>query len=236
VRALAPERIAPVELDVTDDAQIAAAAQRASSTGLYGVVNNAGMAAPAPLEFLELDDLRHQLEVNVVGQLAVTQAVLPLLRASRGRVVMVTSIGGRMAFPFNGAYHASKYALEGLSDALRMELAPLGVRVAIIEPGSVKTEIWRKGFDRGREVMAELPREAIDLYGDRMDGLMESTQKVAQRGVEPVEVAETIAKALTARRPKARYVVGADAKAQTAMKALLPTRVLDGLTRRATKT
>jgi NAD(P)-dependent dehydrogenase (short-subunit alcohol dehydrogenase family) len=149
---------------------------------------------------------------------------------------MVTSIGGRMAFPFNGAYHGSKYALEGLSDALRMELAPLGVAVVIVEPGSVKTEIWRKGFERGREVMDALPREAIDLYGERMEGLMQSTQKVARRGVEPVEVAETIERALTARRPKARYLVGADAKAQAKMKTFLPTRVLDALTRRLTKT
>jgi NAD(P)-dependent dehydrogenase (short-subunit alcohol dehydrogenase family) len=117
-----------------------------------------------------------------------------------------------------------------------MELRPLGIRVSIIEPGSVKTEIWRKGFERGREVMDALPPEAVELYGDRLEGLMETTQKVAARDIEPVEVAETIEEALTARRPKARYIVGADARAQAAMKLLLPTRILDALTRRITKT
>jgi NAD(P)-dependent dehydrogenase (short-subunit alcohol dehydrogenase family) len=231
VRSLAPERISPVVLDVTDPAQIATAIELASSTGLFGLVNNAGLTVQGPVEYLAIDDFRRQLEVNVVGIVALTQAALPLLRASRGRIVMVSSVGGRMAIPFVSPYHASKFALEGFSDALRMEVRPLGVEVAIVEPGSVKTEIWRKGAEAGRRQIDALAPEARALYGKRLEAMLDTARKTGARGIEPVEVAEAIEDALTARRPKTRYLVGADARAQATMKAVLPTRLLDRLTR-----
>jgi NAD(P)-dependent dehydrogenase (short-subunit alcohol dehydrogenase family) len=236
VRALSPEHITPLILDVTEPAQVATAAERAAATGLFGLVNNAGVTVQGPVEFLDLDALRSQLEVNLVGQVAMTQAVLPLLRASRGRIVMVSSVGGRFATPFIAPYHASKYALEGLSDALRQELRPLGVGVSIVEPGTIKTEIWRKGAETGREVVAALPPEARRLYGSRIESLLKTVPKIAQRGIEPVEVAEAIAHALTASRPKPRYLVGADARVQMVLKAALPTRVLDAIVARSTGT
>ena len=236
VRALSPERIEPIVLDVTRPDQVRSAYERASQSGLAGLVNNAGVSVQGPVEFLSLDELRRQLEINFVGQVAVTQAMLPLLRASKGRIVMVSSIGGRLALPFVSPYNASKFALEALSDSLRMELAPLGVGVSIIEPGSVKTEIWRKGTDAGAEMLAALPAEGRTIYGKRLEGLMEAARKTAARGVEPIEVAEAIAHALTARRPKPRYVIGSDAKARLALSRIVSTRTLDSLTARLSGT
>src|SRR5918996_79044 len=143
--------VTPVILDVTDAATIDGAALRVTDAvgdgGLRGLVNNAGIAEPAPLEIMPIDALRRQLEVNLVGQVAVTQAFLPLIRAARGRVVNISSVGGRVASPALGAYSASKYAIEALSDAMRMELHPWGIQVSVIEPGSISTEIWRRGYE-----------------------------------------------------------------------------------------
>jgi NAD(P)-dependent dehydrogenase (short-subunit alcohol dehydrogenase family) len=236
VRALSPDRISPVVLDVTDAAQISTAIELASRTGLAGLVNNAGVTVQGPVEHLSIDDFRRQLEINLVGPVALTKAAIPLLRASRGRIVMLSSIGGRMALPFVSPYHASKFALEGFSDSLRMELRPLGVDVSVIEPGSVKTEIWRKGAEAGRAALDALPPAARALYGKRLEGMLATADKTAARGVEPVDVAEAVADALTARRPKARYVVGPDARAQVVMRSVLPTRVMDSVTARLTAT
>ena len=237
VRDLRPERITPVLLDVTAPDQIAAAAERAASAGpLVGLVNNAGITVQGPVEIVALDDLRRQLEINVVGAVAVTQAVLPLLRASRGRIVLLSSIGGRRALPFLSPYNASKFALEAIGDSLRQELRPQGIEVAIVEPGSVKTEIWRKGTEDGRRALAALTPEAAALYRTRLEAMLEAARKTANRGVEPVEVAEAIEHALTASRPKTRYVVGADARIQLRMGAILPTRALDALVARVSGT
>jgi NAD(P)-dependent dehydrogenase (short-subunit alcohol dehydrogenase family) len=158
----------PILLDVTDDASIAAAAKTVSKAvgnrGLAGLVNNAGIVVPGPLEFLPLGDLRSQIEVNVIGQVAVTQAFLPMLRKGRGRIVNIGSIGGRMATPFMGAYNASKFALEALTDSLRMELKPWEISVSIIEPGNIDTRIWEKGQDAADVLLEKLPKEGHDLY------------------------------------------------------------------------
>lgn len=236
VAALAPERISPVILDVTAPDQVWAAADRARSSGLVGLVNNAGVTFQGPIERLALDDLRRQLEVNLIGAVAMTQATLPLLRASKGRIVMLSSIGGRRALPFLSPYNASKFALEGLSDSLRQELRPQGIEVAIIQPGSVKTAIWQKGTESGREALETLDPEARALYGTRLEAMMKAASKTAARGVEPVEVAEAIAHALTSSRPKTRYVVGLDARIQMRMAAVLPTRTLDAFVARVTGT
>src|ERR671915_2319963 len=154
---LAGRGLRTVKLDVTDVDSIDAARDELAGGPLAGLVNNAGIAVAAPLEYLPLDQLRDQLEVNLVGQLAVTQRFLPALRAGRGRIVNVSSIGGRVALPLLGAYHASKFALEAISDTLRRELRSQGVDVIVIEPGGVKTPIWRKGDELAAELTSDLP-------------------------------------------------------------------------------
>jgi NAD(P)-dependent dehydrogenase (short-subunit alcohol dehydrogenase family) len=229
----APPGCEALLLDVTDAGAIAAAAERIAEIGPpAGLVNNAGITVQGPLEFLPLDDLRRQLEVNLVGPLALTQALLPALRAAGGRIVMVSSIGGRTALPFLGPYHASKFALEGLSDSLRQEVEPLGVKVAIVEPGSADTEIWRKGQESASEVLDALPPEARSLYGERLQASRQAARKIAERVFPPSKVADAILHALTSRRPRTRYVVGADARVQLALRTLLPGRGFDAVVRR----
>jgi NAD(P)-dependent dehydrogenase (short-subunit alcohol dehydrogenase family) len=233
---LAVSSLRTVRLDVTDSASISAARAELGDRPLAGLVNNAGIAVAAPLEFLPLDQLRRQLEVNLVGQVAVTQAFLPALRAGRGRVVNVSSIGGRVALPLAAAYNASKFALEGVSDSLRRELLSQGVDVIVIEPGGVKTPIWRKGDALATEMLADMPPETERLYGSLIEGLRRETTRIAQEtGSEPREVAETIGRALTARRPRARYLVGRDAKVRAAAAMVVPTRVMDRLIARAVR-
>jgi NAD(P)-dependent dehydrogenase (short-subunit alcohol dehydrogenase family) len=223
-----------VKIDVTDSDSIAAARADLGDGPLAGLVNNAGIAVAAPLEFLPIDQFRHQLEVNLVGQLAVTQQFLPALRAGRGRIVNVSSIGGRVALPLVGAYHASKFALEAISDTLRRELLSQGVDVVVIEPGGVKTPIWRKGDELATELVGDMPPEAARLYGRQVAALREQTARIAtDTGIEPREVAEAIGRALTAKRPRARYLVGRDAKMRAPAAAVLPARVMDRLVGRA---
>jgi NAD(P)-dependent dehydrogenase (short-subunit alcohol dehydrogenase family) len=231
---LAVSGLRTVKLDVADSESIAAARAELGDGPLVGLVNNAGIAVAAPLEFLPLDQFRHQLEINLVGQLAVTQQFLPALRAGRGRIVNVSSIGGRVALPLVGAYNASKFALEAMSDSLRRELLSLGVDVIVIEPGGVKTPIWRKGNELAAEISADMPPEAEGLYGRLMAALRTQTVKIAtETGIEPREVAEAIGHALTAGRPRARYLVGRDAKMRGTAVKVLPARVMDRLVARA---
>jgi NAD(P)-dependent dehydrogenase (short-subunit alcohol dehydrogenase family) len=217
-----------VRLDLTDSASIAAARADLGDAPLAGLVNNAGIAVAGPLEFLPLDQLRNQLEINLVGQVAVTQQFLPALRAGGGRIVNVSSIGGRVALPLVAAYNASKFALEAVSDSLRRELHGQGVDVIVIEPGGVRTPIWRKGNELADEIQEEMPPEAERLYGRMIEGLRRETVKIAEKtGIEPREVAETIGKALTAKRPRTRYLVGTDAKMRGPLAKVLPDRLMD---------
>jgi NAD(P)-dependent dehydrogenase (short-subunit alcohol dehydrogenase family) len=221
-------------IDVTDADQIAAARDALGDEPLAGLVNNAGIAVAAPLEFLPIERLRQQLEINLIGQAAVTQAFLPALRSGRGRIVNVSSIGGRVGLPVVGAYNASKFGLEGLSDSLRRELRPLGVDVILIEPGGVKTPIWNKAENLADEMLEDVPPEAERLYGRLIAAVRTGTQRIAREtGIEPSEVAEAIGKALTSSRPRARYLVGNDAKQRAVMAKLLPARVMDRLIIRA---
>src|SRR3954463_9425555 len=182
-----------VRIDVTDADQIAAARDELGDIALAGLVNNAGIAVAAPLEFLPVDRLRQQLEINLIGQMAVTQAFLPALRRARGRIVMVSSIGGRVALPLVSPYNASKFALEAISDSLRRELRPHGVDVIVIEPGGVKTPIWGKGNATADEIQEGMPPEAERLYGAMVAALRKETAKIeGERGIEPREVAEAI--------------------------------------------
>jgi len=221
----------PLRIDVTDDASIAVAAREAGAVD--GLVNNAGISVAAPLEFLPIDDLRRQFEVNVIGQVAVTQAFLPALRGSKGRIVFMGSIAGRVALPLLGAYAASKFALEAISDSLRRELRAHGVHVAIVRPGAVATPIWDKSIDEANRRRAAMPPEAEGTYGKLLALVESGAREAAARGIDPVEVAKAVEHALTAARPRTRYLVGSDARQRAAVARVLPDRAMDALVDRA---
>jgi NAD(P)-dependent dehydrogenase (short-subunit alcohol dehydrogenase family) len=180
------------------------------------------------LEFLPLEELRAQMEVNLVGQLGVTQAVLPLLRAARGRIVNVSSIGGLVAGPMLGAYHVSKFGLEAMSDSLRRELRHLGVDVVVVEPGTVRTDIWATGRNHADALLAALPSQVTELYGHLADRVRADAAGAGERGVAPEVAAATIVRALTRRRPRARYLVGRDARVARVV-SRFPARFVDRL-------
>jgi NAD(P)-dependent dehydrogenase (short-subunit alcohol dehydrogenase family) len=225
----APLGTTEVILDVTDPDAVAALRETATgagglSVGLDGLVDNAGIGISAPLENLPLDELRRQLEVNVVAQLAVTQAVLPALRAARGRIVIMGSIGGRSALPFLGGYAMTKHALEAMADSFRVELAPDGIEVSIVEPGTIATAIWTK------------PQPLADGVSDRYRARIDRFRRFAaarSSKAAPVDlVADAVEHALTAQRPRTRYVVGRDARIRATIERL-PDRLRDRLYRRA---
>ena len=234
LRAAAGGQLTPLMLDVTDAGQIAAAAaaiEAATDGGLDGLVNNAGVAVPSPLETIPIDDFRRQVEVNLTGQVAVTQALLPQVRAARGRVVFISSIGGRIAFPLTGAYHAAKFGIEAVGDVFRQELRPWGISVSIVEPGSIDTPIWDRG-ERTADEIGERSRHREALYGRAIERYREVVRQTAERGIPPEKVAKAIEHALSAGRPRSRYLVGLDAKAQARLKPLIPTRVFDRIVAR----
>jgi NAD(P)-dependent dehydrogenase (short-subunit alcohol dehydrogenase family) len=231
---LSAQGVAPLRIDVTNGDSIIAAAAEVGDAPLAGLVNNAGIAVSAPVEFVPIEELRRQLEVNLIGQVAVTQAFLPALRQGQGRIVNVSSIGGRIALPLAGPYAASKFALEGISDSLRREVAQFGIGVSVVEPGGVKTPIWKKGTETAEQMATGMPPEAGKLYGSMVEVLRRETVKIAEeRGMEPEEVARVIGEALTSRRPKTRYLVGRDSKMRWAIAKRVPDRVFDRLIARA---
>ena len=229
--------LTPLQLDVTRPEDIAAARRdverAAGGAGLAGLVNNAGVAAAGPLELLPVEVLRRQLEVNVTAQLAVTQAFLPLLRQARGRVVNMGSISGRMASPFIGPYAASKFALEALTDSLRVELRPWGIHVSIVEPGRIATPIWEKSLSTAGDMLRAMPAEAQArlqaLYGPALDRMRAFTQRLGDTGIPPIAVARVVEHALTAPRPKTRYVIGREARVQALLARFVPDRLRDAL-------
>jgi NAD(P)-dependent dehydrogenase (short-subunit alcohol dehydrogenase family) len=233
LRAEASERLQTLILDVVDAESIAAATEQVrEATGgrLAGLVNNAGVAVAGPVESVPLDDLRRQLEINVIGQVAVTQAFLAMIRAAHGRVVFMSSIGGRNALPFLSPYAASKHAIEAIGDSLRQEMRSFGVEVAIIEPGAVATPIWEK-----IEASAARKRMGPDaelVYGESLDKLQALAAKAGASGVAPDEVAKAVEHALTAAGPRTRYVIGREAKIQGKLGAVLPDRTMDRLVAR----
>jgi NAD(P)-dependent dehydrogenase (short-subunit alcohol dehydrogenase family) len=236
--ATASERLSVLALDVTLPASIAAAVDevggRLAGRGLDGLVNNAGVGFPGPLELLALEDLRRQLEVNVIGQVAVTQAMLPLVRQARGRIVFVGSVGGILASQFAGAYHASKFAIEAIGDVWRQELEPEGIEVILIEPSAISTPIWSKAIAYLDELLqSSTPR--MVRYRERLTAFRESLRSADEHGKAPEDVAGAIAQALTATRPHARYVVGAAGRFAAALRPLIPDRIADRLAERAAR-
>jgi NAD(P)-dependent dehydrogenase (short-subunit alcohol dehydrogenase family) len=223
----------PIMLDVTDEQSIMRSTEVVQRVvgegGLGGLVNNAGIVIGSPLEVIPLSQLRKQLEVNVIGQIAVTQAFLPLLRRGRGRIVNMGSIAGRGTIPLLGPYSASKFALEALTDALRMELQPWGIQVSIIEPGAIATPLWEKSAKEARDIEASVSEEAKALYGEAVVQIRAAIAKAAQRAIAPEAVVRAVHHALTATRPHTRYLVGSDARLRAWMVKWLPDRIQDRL-------
>jgi NAD(P)-dependent dehydrogenase (short-subunit alcohol dehydrogenase family) len=228
------DRLNPVMLDITDEEDIAALDQSLPAR-LDAVVNNAGIVVGAPLETVPLAELRRQLDINVTAQIAVTQAVLPRLRSSRGRIVFISSVNGKIAFPLLGPYCASKFALEAAADALRLELKPWRIDVVVVEPAQTDTDIWRTADAMVDETVAAMTDDARRLYDKHLVGLKKSIPLSQRTAVPPEKVAAVVEQSLTARRPRARYVVGLGPKLQLALMTRLPTgirdRVLRGVTR-----
>jgi NAD(P)-dependent dehydrogenase (short-subunit alcohol dehydrogenase family) len=215
-------------LDVTKPESISSAARVVSTgvgeTGLAGLVNNAGIAVGGPLEFVPIDTLRQQFDINVAGQIAVTQAFLPLLRQGQGRIVNMGSVSGRVAMPLLGPYAASKFALGALNDALRLELHPWNIKVSLIEPGAIDTPIWDKSLSAAEQMAQYLPKAAYELYGKAMAATRQTMAAAADTAIPVEKVVEAVVHALTAKHPKTRYLVG-----RHAWLAVLAAKLPDGL-------
>jgi NAD(P)-dependent dehydrogenase (short-subunit alcohol dehydrogenase family) len=220
----APDGTEEVLLDVTVPEQIADAAGRVDE--LDGLVNNAGIAVAAPLEMVPPEELRYQLEVNLVGQVAVTQAVLPALRRAKGRIVFMGSIAGRSALPFLSPYAASKHALEAVADSLRLELRPFGIHVSIVEPGTIKTQIWSTSAARADGLLASADGQIGELYAERISVFRQIALRRGAAGASTEAVVKVVLDALTAERPQTRYLVGRDARLRAGFERL-PDRLRD---------
>jgi NAD(P)-dependent dehydrogenase (short-subunit alcohol dehydrogenase family) len=227
-------RITPVRLDVTDEKDIAALDQSLPPR-LDAVVNNAGVVVAGPLETVPLADLRRQLDINVTGQIAVTQAVLPRLRSSRGRIVFISSLNGKIAFPLIGPYCASTFAIEAAADALRVELTPWRINVVVVEPAQTDTDMWRTADAMADDTVAAMTDDARRLYDKHVVGLRKSIPLSRRIAVPPEKVAAVVEESLTARRPRARYVVGLGPKLQLALITRLPTGIRDRVVRGVTR-
>ena len=226
-------RLIPLILDVTDAASIQRSqrivSEHVGAHGLFGLVNNAGIAVAGPLEAVPISDLRRQLEINLIGQVAVIQAFLPLIRMARGRIVNMGSIAGRAAMPLMGPYSASKFALEAITDALRLEVQQWGIEVSIVEPGAIATPIWDKSGKGATDLEVATTPELRTLYAGVIAGVKKVVGEAAKRAIAPDAVAQAVERALTAARPKTRYLVGPDAKLRALMIKLLPDRASDAV-------
>jgi NAD(P)-dependent dehydrogenase (short-subunit alcohol dehydrogenase family) len=230
LRADAPERLTPLIIDVTDTASISAAAAAIAGTvgdrGLSGLVNNAGIAKPAPIEFQPMADFRTQLEVNLFGPVAMVQAFLPMIRQAGGRVVNVGSVGGMLVLPLNGAYSASKFGIRAISDALRLELRQWNIHVSLIEVAPVSTAIFDKTYAELDGLRERLGETAFRLYEEQIAAVRTATEKTAAEADPPSVIAEAIADALTSHKPETKYLAGHGGK-EIALVAALPDRERD---------
>jgi len=231
LRASSSSRLIPLRLDITSSEQIARAVDRVAAEvgagGLDGLVNNAGITIPCPLEVIPLDDFRRLITVNLTGQLAITQALLPQSRIAKGRIVFVSSVSSRRAMPMLAAYCASKAGLNALAEGLRQELRRSQIGVSIVEPGAIETPIWERGE---RELEGALARSSVDvehLYGQLIAAFRDVADRALKRRLPPEKVVTAIEHALVAGKPRVRYVVGLDAKAQALSARLVPDRMFD---------
>ena len=232
VRSKGLPGLRPLMIDVADDDSVRQAAavvtEAVGASGLKGLVNNAGVSWGGPLETQDLGEIRAMFDVNLFGLIAVTQAFLGLIRDGKGRIVNMSSVGGRMSVPFVAAYSATKFGVEAISDALRVELRPWAIKVACIEPGSIATPIWDRGFEKFDSQVEKMSPSARALYGDYIPRMRKLTQRSASMGIPPARVADAVEHALTAARPRTRYLVGKDAVAQAAFRSV-PDRGRDAL-------
>jgi NAD(P)-dependent dehydrogenase (short-subunit alcohol dehydrogenase family) len=229
LRTESSERLVPVRLDVADATSIAGAFKVVSAAledrGLSGLVNNAGIPYGGPIEFLDLERVRRLFNVNFFGLIAVTQALLPLLRRGRGRIVNMSSIGGLVAAPFVAPYSSSKFAMEALSDALRMELAPWQMHVSVVQPGAIDTPIWSKAGGVIQELLEGASPEELKLYGSAIKGI---APRYTPHGISTDSVARAVAHALTSPHPKTRYAIGLEGVVARVARSL-PDRLRDWL-------
>ena len=234
LRESAPRSIIPLMLDVTDAGQIADASRTIGDGDLplRALVNSAGVCVSAPVEMLSPDDLRRQLEINTIGAHAVTQAMLPMLIAKRGVIVNISSISGRIAFPMVGAYAASKFAMEALSDAMRVELRSACVRVCVVEPGPVRTPIWRKTEADAQRIFEDAPEPRLAHYHGAMGVMRKIVEDGESSGIPPERVAAVIVAQIAAKKPKARVLVGRGLRRGVVLHALLPTGLRDRIVAR----
>jgi NAD(P)-dependent dehydrogenase (short-subunit alcohol dehydrogenase family) len=228
LKAVASDNLKPILLDVTSQDMISSALVEVSENleehGLAGLVNNAGIPLGGPLEFLSLSDFRNQIEVNLIGAVAVTQAFLPLLRRKKGRIVNISSLNGFIALPFMSPYAATKFGLRAITDSLRVELRPWGISVSIVEIGDVESRIWEKSLAVIEKAADEMPEAGWDLYGP----VVRIKDRFEPHGIPPIEVARVVEQAIFSKRPKARYVVGRDAKLLDIIKRF-PTPIRDSI-------
>jgi NAD(P)-dependent dehydrogenase (short-subunit alcohol dehydrogenase family) len=237
--ALRAERIEPHLLDITTEADVAAIARRVTDDPehrqLRALVNNAGIAVNAPVEALPMTEWRRQFEVNLFGHIAMTQALLPALLDNSGTVVNISSVGGRVAMATYGAYAGSKFALEAVSDALRREVAGFGVKVIVVEPGAVTTEMAGRGVATAEALAAAMTADQHQRYDALTDAITTQARTFALDGVPAGHAAKVIADAITATNPRTRYTVGRDAAVIVRLARLVPDRVLDVILRRNLK-
>ena len=231
LRKRTSHQLVPLIIDITDGATIASAVEAVTEAvgdgGLAGLVNNAGIVKPGPIEFQPLADFRMQLEVNLVGQVAVAQAFLPLIRRGHGRIVSVGSIGGRLVLPLHGAYSASKFGMEAISDALRIELRQWSIPVSLVDPGASATAIFGKTLAAIDDVKRTLDERGERAYDEQIDAVRHLVEKTAADAAPAQDVAKAVADALTARKPKTRYLAGKGAHPVAAAARTLPDRLKD---------
>lgn len=224
-------RLHTLFLDITDDEQVQTAVgmteKLVAKDGLFALVNNAGISVPGAVECVPLDEFRRAFEVNLIGQLRIIQAFLPLIRRGKGRIIQVSSALGRLAMPLSGPYASSKYALEGMTDALRRELKPWGIRVSLIEPGSVRSAIWDKIDAQVEAIQRSLPGEMQKIYAPLAEPMTSIWKEAELRAVSPRAAARAVLHALNSRHPRTRYLVGRDAYAVAALSMLVPARAMD---------
>jgi NAD(P)-dependent dehydrogenase (short-subunit alcohol dehydrogenase family) len=219
--------IEPVIIDITEPEQVAALAERVGGEPLHALINNAGIQVNAPVEAMPMAQWRRVFEVNLFGHIAVTQALLPSLLRSQGRIINISSIGGKLAMPTYGAYAGAKFALEAVSDSLRREVTPLGVHVVVIEPGGVRTEMAARGVATANQLAAGMTPEQNERYGGLVHAINKLMTTGTESGLTADAAARVIARAVTARRPRTRYPVGRDAALLTRLARILPDRTLD---------
>jgi short-subunit dehydrogenase len=235
LRGLGIEGIEPCILDIIVESDITAIADRVARDPqrrpLRALINNAGIAINAPVETLPITQWRQQFEVNLFGHIAMTQALLPALLNSSGTVVNISSVGGKVALPTYGAYAGSKFALEAVSDALRREVSAAGVKVVVIEPGAVKTEIAERGITTSEGLKADMTVAQLARYSEVMNAVMAQARSFNETGVSAEAAAAVVAKAVTASRPRTRYTIGRDAAILLQISRFVSDRVLDRIVR-----